>query len=187
MEFHRFDGSDARIWLDKCSAYFQLYSSPNDFRVKAASLHMVDMASHWYQTYKHSPGNHTWEHFVLAVSREFEANTDRIKMVELLNLRQVGSLEDYKNHFEQLVFHIRLYGNTISETMLVSQFLPGLKDDVRHAVEMHLPDSVAQVATLAAVQEHLNSRLKHLQMKFLFRKLTTNKHSATQTYGRPGN
>jgi hypothetical protein len=42
MDFPRFDGSDVRIWLDKCSGYFQLYSVPHDFRVTAASLHMLD-------------------------------------------------------------------------------------------------------------------------------------------------
>jgi hypothetical protein len=36
MEFPRFDGSDVLIWLDKCSAYFQLYQIPSDFRVAAA-------------------------------------------------------------------------------------------------------------------------------------------------------
>jgi hypothetical protein len=44
MEFPWFDGSDVRVWLDKCSTYFQLYSIPPDFRVMTASLHMVDRA-----------------------------------------------------------------------------------------------------------------------------------------------
>jgi hypothetical protein len=48
MEFPRFDGSDVRVWLDKCSAYFQLYSIPPDFRVMVASLHMVDRAVNWF-------------------------------------------------------------------------------------------------------------------------------------------
>jgi hypothetical protein len=59
MEFPRFDGTDVHIWLDKCAAYFQLYQIPSNFRVTAASLHMIDKASHWFQTYKHSPGIHT--------------------------------------------------------------------------------------------------------------------------------
>jgi hypothetical protein len=53
MDFPRFDGSDVRIWLDKCLGYFELYAIPHDFRVTAASLHMVDKASHWFQSYKH--------------------------------------------------------------------------------------------------------------------------------------
>jgi hypothetical protein len=46
MDFPVFDGSDVRIWLDKCSAYFHLYSIPADFRVTISSLHMSCKASH---------------------------------------------------------------------------------------------------------------------------------------------
>jgi hypothetical protein len=48
MDFPHFDGSDVKIWLDKCMAYFQLYAIPSDFSVTVASIHMVDRASHWF-------------------------------------------------------------------------------------------------------------------------------------------
>jgi hypothetical protein len=48
MDFLKFDGSDVRIWLDKCVAYFNLYSVPPGFRVTVASIHMIDKAAHWY-------------------------------------------------------------------------------------------------------------------------------------------
>jgi hypothetical protein len=167
MDIPRFDGSDVRIWLDKCSAYFQLYAIPHDFRVTTASLHMVGKASHWFQPYKHSWGSHTWEHFVLAVSKEFEVNTHRVKTMALLNLRQTGSVEEYKQQFDQLVYHIRLYDPSLNETMLTFQFLLGLKEELRQKVEMHLPDTMSQVATLAAIQEHLSDRPKLQQKRFV--------------------
>jgi hypothetical protein len=46
MEFPHFDGSDAQIWIDKCSSYFTLYQIPQSFRVSAASLHMLGAAAH---------------------------------------------------------------------------------------------------------------------------------------------
>jgi hypothetical protein len=126
MDFSRLDESDVRIWLDKCATYFQLYAIPPDFSVTAASLHMVDKASHWYQNYKHSAGNHTWEHFVVAVSQALEVNTHRVKTMELLNLHQTGSVEEYKLHFDQLLYRILVYDKSISETLSVSHFLMGL-------------------------------------------------------------
>jgi hypothetical protein len=48
MDFIKFDESDVRIWLDKCVAYFNLYSVPPGFRVTVASIHMIDKAAHWY-------------------------------------------------------------------------------------------------------------------------------------------
>jgi hypothetical protein len=128
---------------------------------------MVDRVSHWYQNYKHSRGNHTWEHFVVVVSQAFEVNTHHVKMMELLNLPQTGSVEEYKLHFNQSVYHILLYDRSISEILLVSHFLMGLKDDLRRVMEMHLSDTIAQAATLAAVQEHLNEKVKPHPRKFV--------------------
>jgi hypothetical protein len=88
---------------------------------------MVGRVSHWFQPYKHYIGNHTWEHFVVALYQEFEVNTHIMKTMSLLNLRQIGSVEEYKNNFDQLVYNIRLYDRNISETMLVTSVLIGSK------------------------------------------------------------
>jgi hypothetical protein len=48
MDFPHFDGTDVRVLLHKCYAYFHLYCIPFDFRVTAAALHMVDKATHWF-------------------------------------------------------------------------------------------------------------------------------------------
>jgi hypothetical protein len=78
---------------------------------------------------------------VVAVSQAFEVNTHRVKTMELLNLCQTVSMEEY--HFDQLLYHILLYDRTISETLLVSHFLMGLKDELRRSLEMHLPNTIA--------------------------------------------
>jgi hypothetical protein len=36
MDFPKFEGSDVRIWLDKCRSYFSLFQIPDAFRVTAA-------------------------------------------------------------------------------------------------------------------------------------------------------
>jgi hypothetical protein len=87
MDFPRFDGADARIWLDKCDAYFALYQIPAAFRVSAASIHLSGPVAHWFQMYKHTQGYHNWELFAKAVMSEFEVDTHRSKTMELLNLK----------------------------------------------------------------------------------------------------
>jgi hypothetical protein len=49
--------------------------------------------------------------------------------------------------------------------MLVSPFLIGLKDELRQPVEMHLPNTMSQAATLASVQEHLSDRSRQMVKK----------------------
>lgn len=80
--------------------------------------------------------------------------------MELLTLKQSDSIEDYRKQFEQLVYHIKLFDRTVSETFLVSQFVLGLKDELRSAVDMQLPNTMVKAATLAAVQESLLGRNK---------------------------
>lgn len=52
LDFSRFDGTDVRIWLDKCNVFFTLYQIPCGFRVQAASMHIIDRAAHWYHSFK---------------------------------------------------------------------------------------------------------------------------------------
>jgi hypothetical protein len=155
MDFPHFDGCDARVWLDKCSAYFALYQIPLVFRVSVASIHMSGAATHWFQTYKLTPGYQHWDQFTAVVVSEFEVDTDRSKMMELLNLKQTGLVDDYRKSFEHLVYHIKLYDNTLSNTMLTTQFILGLKDELRSQMEMQLLESIARVGILASIQEKL--------------------------------
>lgn len=85
--------------------------------------------------------------------------------MELLTLKQNESVEAYRMSFEQLVYHIRMYDKSISETVLISQFVLGLKDELRSVVELHLPDTMAKAATLAAIQEELLSCHKKATLK----------------------
>jgi hypothetical protein len=89
-------------------------------------------------------------------------------------------MEDYKNQFDKLVYHILLYDTSISETMLVPQFLLGLKDELRHSIEIHLSASVSQAATLVAVQEHLNEKQKPQHRRFPILK-TASKFATSNT------
>ena len=75
-------------------------------------------------------------------------------------MRQTDAVTDYKIAFEQLVYSIRLYDKTIGEPYLISQFILGLKEELRAAVEIQLPDSVSKAATLALIQEGLLLRQK---------------------------
>jgi hypothetical protein len=155
MDFPRFNGSDPRIWLDKCNAYFALYQIPPAFRVSTAFIHMSGSTAHWFQTYKQNPGFQQWDQFVQSVVSEFATDTHRSKTMELLSLKQICTIEDYIQAFEQLVYHIKLYDSSISTTMLTAQFIMGFKEDLRFPVEMHLLDSVVKVVVLASIQEKL--------------------------------
>lgn len=136
MDFPKFDGADVRIWIDKCHTFFAIYKIPEGFKVAAATMYMSDRAAHWYQSYKMTNIWHNWEQFREAVITEFEGNSRRDKMRDLLLLRQTNSVEEYKKKFDTLVYQIKLYDHSIGELMLVTRFVLGLKEELRAAVEI---------------------------------------------------
>jgi hypothetical protein len=69
-------------------------------------------------------------------------------------------VEEYCRKFKQLVYNIRLYDISLSNTMLTTKFLLGLKAKLRARVEMQLPEIVAKAAILAAMQEQLLEKFK---------------------------
>uniref|UniRef100_A0ACD5YF97 Uncharacterized protein n=1 Tax=Avena sativa TaxID=4498 RepID=A0ACD5YF97_AVESA len=125
MDFPKFDGMDARIWLDGCESYFTLYDIPEGFKVTYATLHMVRDAAHWFRAYKLEQLWPTWEQLKAAVLAEFDVNVHREKMWALMVLKQTGTVEEYKREFCQLVYQLRLYEVSVSETIAGDQICVG--------------------------------------------------------------
>jgi hypothetical protein len=96
---------------------------------------------------------------------EFEVDTHRSKTMVLLQLKQVGTVDECHRQFEHLVYHIRLYDNSLSNTMFTTQFPMGLKEELRSQVELQLSDSVAKAAILASIKEKLLEKVDRRNTK----------------------
>ncbi|KAM0829264.1 hypothetical protein ACQ4PT_066987 [Festuca glaucescens] len=160
MDFPKFDGTDVRIWIDTCNTFFLLYNIAKGFKVSAATMYMRDSAAHWYQAYKLKNPWHNWSTFSVDVVHEFERNAQRDKIRELLTLKQMGTVDEYKKQFDKLVYHIKLYDPNMGSLMLVQRFILGLKEELRAAVEVQLPNTVAEAALFAQIQESVLERTK---------------------------
>ena len=66
-------------------------------------------------------------------------------------LKQLGIVDEYKQQFLQLLYTVRLYEPTLSETFLVTRFIMGLKDELRSTVEFQIPYSIQVACNYAAV------------------------------------
>jgi hypothetical protein len=95
-----------------------LYQISQSFCVSAASLHLTGPTTHWFQSYKQTLEFQQWDQFMLVVVSEFEVDTHRTKTMELLNLKQWRLVEDCRMSFEQLVYHIQLYDNSLRITVV---------------------------------------------------------------------
>jgi hypothetical protein len=123
MDFPRFDGSDASIWVDTCETFFTLYQIALGFQVSAATMYLQDSAAHWYHAFKQDHERLEWDQFKKAVLMEFDTDTHRVKLKELLLLKQTSTVADYRRQFDKLVYHIKLYDPSFGGVMLVTQFI----------------------------------------------------------------
>lgn len=85
------------------------------------------------------------------------------KMKELLLLKQLRSVVEYKREFNQLMYQLLLYEQSVTHTFLVTRFLLGLKEEICGAVEIQLPDTVSEAAAYAVIQEEVLNRVKSVR------------------------
>ncbi|WVZ98670.1 hypothetical protein U9M48_044077 [Paspalum notatum var. saurae] len=131
MQFPIFDGSHPRIWKDK---------------------------SKWLQAYKQKNKLENWGLFCTAVETKFGADDYRVAITDLLALCQTDSVEAYTTAFEALQFEICMHNSTYDDLFFTSQYIAGLKDDIRGVVEPQVPSTVEQASRIAKIQQRLLDR-----------------------------
>ena len=86
-DFPRFDGDAPRIWLDRCTTYFELYRVPQHSWVTTAALYMDGLAAMWLQAYRQTHPGVSWQAFGAAVQEEFGPEEFEVQMHHFVQLR----------------------------------------------------------------------------------------------------
>ncbi|XP_047068493.1 uncharacterized protein LOC124676490 [Lolium rigidum] len=104
--FPRFSGENPSLWLDLCDTYFTMYQTPLHQRVSSAVLYMEGHEALWLQVYKRRTVLGTWEQFCDAVLTEFGEDEYDGQMSKLLQIKQTGSVTEYRKEFETCMYHL---------------------------------------------------------------------------------
>lgn len=155
LSFPMFYGVNPAIWKDKCLDYFHFYNIPESLWVTSASLNMDENSSKWYQMYKLTNGVSTWSEFIKVVEQQFGSFEYRDAMVELVSLYQEGALEDYISAFVNLQYQITMYNTGMDQIYFVTQFIKGLKPELRFGVQSQVPETMQRAIMLARVQQQI--------------------------------
>jgi hypothetical protein len=118
-------------------------------------------AALWLKAYRLRHEIATWTDLMNAVEEKFGADDHRRFMKQLLALKQRGTVEEYQLQFEELSYQIAIQNPHYDEQFYVSQFIKGLKSDIRAAVESQVPESVERAILLALVQQEVLAEGKH--------------------------
>lgn len=158
-DFPKFDGTAPYLWIDRCESYFELYRVPQHNWVTTAALYIEGHAAHWLQAYRQAHRALSWEAFCQALKEEFGPDEFELEMHKLLQLRQTGTVAEYRLAFETHMYHLLALDATLSNKFFITQFLLGLRDDLRAAVRLQAPTSITRASVLARIQEEENNLL----------------------------
>jgi hypothetical protein len=106
MLFPISDGTQPKIWLDKGLNYFHIYQIPESLWVEAATMHLQDNASKWWQTHKQSNPAVNWKKFATNIQETFGPDDHRSALNDLLDLKQTSTVEEYTTQFKSLQYDV---------------------------------------------------------------------------------
>ena len=145
--------------------------------VSMASMNFDKNAAKWLQVYKAQFGLGTWDSFIRAVEEQFGYSDYREALSQLLELKQTGTVEDFVTEFESLQYQVCMHNHGYDEEFFVSQFLKGLKNDIRAAVQIQVPDKMTKAVMLAKIQQKILDRSRTKSQKYT----PYNRNSSTNT------
>ncbi|KAG8383721.1 hypothetical protein BUALT_Bualt04G0043300 [Buddleja alternifolia] len=106
VDFPHFNGEDLRRWLYRCEQFFEVDDTPSNAKVKLVAVHLEGKALQWHQMLM--KGRMTrevpnWEEYIRALNNRFGALVYDDPMSELVNLKQVGTIQQYLDKFDEIV------------------------------------------------------------------------------------
>lgn len=126
---------------------------------------MDSTTSRWARAHKLKYGLGNWAEFMAAVQAKFGAYDYQHAISALLELQQTGSVEEYVMAFEALQFQIVMHDQGMGGTYFISQFIKGLKPEIRYQVEGQVPETMERAIMLAKIQQTIQEKAKSKMLK----------------------
>lgn len=150
----RLDGEAPNLWIDRYVAYFEMYLVPPHSWVTTTTLYIEGHTSHWLQAFHQTHHAPTWDVFTTVLVSEFGPDEFEVEMHKLLQLRQTGTVAEYRLAFKAHMYHLLALDATPNPKLFITQFvLLGLGDDLLAVVRLQEPTSITCASVLAHIQE----------------------------------
>ena len=90
------------------------------------ALYIEGQAAHWLQAFRQTHSGLGWEAFRAAIIEEFGIDEFELEMHKLLQLRQSGTISEYRQVFDSHMYHLLALDPSLSPNFFTTQFLLGL-------------------------------------------------------------
>ncbi|KAH0752536.1 hypothetical protein KY285_005684 [Solanum tuberosum] len=150
LDFPRFNGQEDPLgWLNRCEHFFRHQQTLEEEKVGLASFHLEGNAQLWFLQLETDLPQLSWDDFKRHCNLRFGPPIRSQKLGELAKLRQIGSVADYQETFEQLI----LRAGTLTQSQKIELYISGLTDYIAIEVELHNPPDLATAMSLSRLYE----------------------------------
>lgn len=119
LELPLFDGEDPLGWIFKVERYFSVNGVEEQEKVDAAIVSLEGKALTWFQWHEARAPIRQWPEFKAEVIERFHCKQMGDEWEQLLALKQLGTMEEYREKFETLSAPLR----DVTEEVLSGGFL----------------------------------------------------------------
>lgn len=149
IDFPVFDGESPKSWRMKCESYFRICGVQPELWVNLAVLHCVGAADQWLQLTQTHNEVQSWEEFMERVSDKFGKEEFQSVVRQFSQLKQTGSVVEYTERLNSLVFNLTIHHQSWDPIFFVTQYVEGLKGEIKSGVLLHRPKDLDTTASLA--------------------------------------
>lgn len=121
-------------------------------KVALAQIYLDGKADQWYQGFQEEVGIIGWDRFVKEILARYDG-VDQDPYEEFKKLKQVNSVSEYQDEFDRLKSILVARNGHYSEEFSVSNFVSGLRHEIKYMVKLLKPTTLADTISLAKMQE----------------------------------
>ena len=149
MEVPQFDRSDLDGWVFRIEEFFHFHGTHETLRLHIVSFHMEGRTAAWYKWMKANNLFTTWKDFLVKLKNRFRPSLFEDHQGALSKLIQSSSVAEFQFDFENLMS--KVIG--ISEPLLISFFITGLKPEIRKELLFSQPSTCMETFVMARAYE----------------------------------
>ncbi|XP_035816765.1 uncharacterized protein [Zea mays] len=157
MNFPVFDGSNPKLWKNRCETYFEYYAVPVEMWIRLAIMHFEGPALFWLESMEGRTREMNWGELCTALLTRFGRDQHNLLIRQFYHIFQTGSVSDYIEQFDLLLHQLLAHENHLTTTMVTARFVDGLKDELRAVVIIQRPADLDTTCSLALLQEEVMS------------------------------
>ncbi|XP_066323451.1 uncharacterized protein [Miscanthus floridulus] len=165
QDFSKFDGSNPKLWIKRCDAYFDVYDIPPDNWVKLATINFTGTAAFWMQTIELNLHQCPWDSFYKHVVDRFDRDQFNHFIRQFFHVKQTASVAEYITLFDELMHQLLAHDPLVNPAFLTNKFIDGLADNIKAAILLHRPKDLDTASSLAILQEEIVLGKPHIGYK----------------------